>query len=386
MPRQPGLDTLRAIAILWVMVFHAIIAQITLMLPEIAWFGWMGVDIFFVLSGYLIGWQLLKPYSQGDTPSLRTFYLRRAFRILPAYLVVVALYFGVPSFRETEEIQPLWQFLSFTENYFIDYFHNKAFSHVWSLCVEEHFYLVFPLLAALLMRKPSARRVVAVFVLFIVAGIAWRSGIWQLLLAPLKGLPYAEGSFGQRYMEWIYYPSHTRLDGLIAGVALATIRAFRPALWSRLGERANRITLIGLAGFATSVWLFQSRTGFSGASIGYPLLSWSLACFVLAATRRDSWLGARAIPGMTTVAAMAFSLYLSHKAMLHLAQTYVVLPNALDGALAFAVYVGAIALGGATLYLGVERPFLILRERLIGPERSQPATLEAQDARASSVA
>jgi peptidoglycan/LPS O-acetylase OafA/YrhL len=104
----------------------------------------MGVDLFFVLSGYLIGSQLLKPFRSGEHPRLWDFYRRRLYRILPAYLAVLALYFLVPVWREQDGISPLWQFLTFTENFFVDYAKNEAFSHVWSLCVEEHFYCCCP--------------------------------------------------------------------------------------------------------------------------------------------------------------------------------------------------------------------------------------------------
>jgi peptidoglycan/LPS O-acetylase OafA/YrhL len=96
MKRASGLDLLRAIAIAWVMLFHSFIID--------GWHepfvgmesnGWMGVDLFFVLSGYLIGSQLLKPLSAGQPLSLIDFYLRRAFRILPVFFVVLALYFFV---------------------------------------------------------------------------------------------------------------------------------------------------------------------------------------------------------------------------------------------------------------------------------------------------
>lgn len=64
--RLPGLDLLRAVAIVWVMLYH--LASYGVSLPAFVNFGWMGVDLFFVLSGYLIGWQLLKPYTWGQQP------------------------------------------------------------------------------------------------------------------------------------------------------------------------------------------------------------------------------------------------------------------------------------------------------------------------------
>jgi peptidoglycan/LPS O-acetylase OafA/YrhL len=117
--RRPGLDLLRAVAIGWVMLYH--LESYGVSFPALVRYGWMGVDLFFVLSGYLIGWQLLKPYTCGQPPLwgqwwgqwLGQFMPRRALRVLPAYLTVLAVVFAVPGARESEAIAPLWQFLTF---------------------------------------------------------------------------------------------------------------------------------------------------------------------------------------------------------------------------------------------------------------------------------
>ena len=99
--RLHGLDLLRAIAVLWTMQFHSFI--VGGLGPHWKWlerFGWMGVDLFFVLSGYLIGSQLLRPLANGQPVSLRAFYVKRAFRILPAFWAVLAIYLLWPGFRE----------------------------------------------------------------------------------------------------------------------------------------------------------------------------------------------------------------------------------------------------------------------------------------------
>ena len=92
MNRLPGLDLLRAIAIIWVMFYHAMGAQLGTPAKGFSILGWMGVDLFFVLS---------------------EFYISRALRILPAYIVVISIYFLFPLSREGGGLQPLWQFLSF---------------------------------------------------------------------------------------------------------------------------------------------------------------------------------------------------------------------------------------------------------------------------------
>src|SRR6266496_3371209 len=114
--RQPGLDLLRALAIIVVVIYHA--ALFGFKLPgRVDRFGWIGVDLFFVLSGYLIGGQLLAPLTRDQRINLGRFFTRRALRIMPAYFVVLAIYFLLPSWREYSEMsQPLWKFLLSVQN------------------------------------------------------------------------------------------------------------------------------------------------------------------------------------------------------------------------------------------------------------------------------
>lgn len=111
-----GLDHLRALAIIMVFVFHY-----GHIFPHPGWtnsissFGWTGVDLFFVLSGYLIASQLFASVAKTGTFSLKEFFIKRFSRILPAYFVVVALYFLFPLLREHEALAPLWKYLTFTQ-------------------------------------------------------------------------------------------------------------------------------------------------------------------------------------------------------------------------------------------------------------------------------
>lgn len=362
MKRLPGLDLLRAIAIVWVMIFHSYIVGGWGHFAGVESYGWIGVDLFFVLSGYLIGSQWLQPLAENQAPSLLDFYVRRALRILPAYLVVVTLYFALPSVREAPGIQPLWQFLTFTVNLLIDARHNLAFSHVWSLCVEEHFYLLFPLLAWWLSRRPSAPRLIAVCLAVIGAGMFIRGYVWLHELAPANAA--GDGAEAQvHFLEGFYYPSWSRLDGLLAGVVLATIKAYRKPLWARLQRRADEMLLLGLVVAAVAIWLFRDRTGFIATLLGYPLLSWGLGFIVLAGTSAHGLLGRLKIPGAGWLALASYSLYLTHKAVFHLVR--VALGQHLDGhAFAvFVVYASAVLVVGALLHYAVERPCLRWRDR-----------------------
>src|SRR4051794_33388708 len=177
--RQHGLDLVRAAAIASVMLYHANTMRLVPgPAPWLISFGWMGVDLFFVLSGFLIAGQLLKPWARGVRPEYGRFYLRRALRTIPAFAFVVMLYFAFPQLRETPDIQPFWQFATFTENLFFTPTGPKAFDQVWSLCVEEHFYLLFPLALSFVAIKPSARKTVAVLLAVVTGGIVLRGLLW----------------------------------------------------------------------------------------------------------------------------------------------------------------------------------------------------------------
>ena len=379
MKRASGLDLLRACAIAWVMLFHAW-AMLSTTYAIDAWHrpfaafqsnGWMGVDLFFVLSGYLIGAQVLQPLMAGQSFSFAGFYVRRALRILPVFLVVLALYFCWPSFREADGIQPLWQFLTFTVNLLIDYRHNKAFSHAWSLCVEEHFYLLFPLLAWWMTRRPSARKFIIVSVCIVLGGMLLRSWIWTHELAPV--IFSDMGRFNRRFIEDIYFPTWARLDGLLAGAVLATISTYRPALWERLQMRANRTLLIGLIVTGMATVIFHDRAGWLASVVGYPMLSLGFALLVAAGAGTRGWLAMLHVPGARWIAAISYSLYLSHKAVMHIMHN--VLAVALEGhrLLAFAACTLAVLFAGAALHYAIERPFLRLREQLFA--RSRPSAL-----------
>ena len=353
----PGLDLLRAVAVLWTMFFHSfLVGGLGENWSWLSRFGWMGVDLFFVLSGFLIGSQVLRPLAKGDVFSFRDFYIRRAFRILPTFFTVLMLYVLWPDFREAPSMEPWWKFAGFFVNLSIDYEHNIAFSHAWSLCVEEHFYLLFPPLALLMLWRPSARMFVISCVGIVGAGIALRTNTWLHWEAIDPSRSW--------FVEKLYYPTWNRLDGLLAGVMLAVWMTYRPESWARVAARANILLMAGLATMGLSFWLFAERTGLLGNGIGWPVLSLGLALLVFAGAQPNSWIGQRRIPGAAWLAAVSFSLYLVHKPIYGLVHRHFGEALAVNDLLAFASYAIASLLGAAVLYYVVERPGLRTRAKL----------------------
>ncbi len=354
---MPGLDLLRAIAIVWVMLFHSfIVGGLNEDYTWLSRFGWMGVDLFFVLSGFLIGSQVLLPISRGQLFSFRDFYIRRAFRILPAFWIVLMLYFVFPWFREAPGMEPWWKFAGFFMNLSIDYVHNQAFSHAWSLCIEEHFYLIFPLLAWSLSRRMSAGGFIALIIVLVLAGIALRTGVWLHDTEAVANRNW--------FIEDIYYPTWNRLDGLLAGVALAALKTYRSTVWDRLATYANRVLLAGLVVVAIAIWLFRNRTGLMGNAIGWPVLSFGLALLVFAGAQTSSWIGRYEVPGAAWLAAVSYSLYLIHKPIYHIVAMKFGETLSSNGLLAFTSYGAAALFCAALLYYLVERPGLQLRDHL----------------------
>jgi peptidoglycan/LPS O-acetylase OafA/YrhL len=369
--RLPGLDFLRAIAIGGVLIYHASLFDLVSRDHWVIRFGWMGVDLFFVLSGYLIAGQLFRPWARGDAPDYRRFFARRWLRTLPAYLAMVALYFAFPAVRERPDIQPLWQFLTFTQNFALNFPIPGAFSHAWSLCVEEQFYLAFPLAAALIAIRPSAGKAIGAMVVVLFAGMMLRGYFW---LHDVARAPAGEPG-ALAFMKLIYYPSWTRLDGPLAGIAVAALQTFRPLWWRRFTARPNVLLGAGAAGVGMSSVLFRDMIpGFLPAIFAFPLLACAMALLVAAGSDSRSLIGRYAIPGAGVLATGAYSLYLSNMVVFHAVQGMMRdWPVQVQGAPLFLGLL-AVAAASALLYWLVERPFLRLRDRLRSPPRPDVPT------------
>ncbi|RDS79687.1 acyltransferase [Dyella monticola] len=359
MERKPGLDLLRAIAILWVMPFHSYIAGY-MGGGVLRWSGWMGVDLFFALSGFLIGSQVFNTLASRGGLDFVDFYLRRSFRTLPAYVVVLAVYLAWPSLREEPRMMPLWQFLTYTLNLFIDP-NRGAFSHAWSLCVEEQFYLLFPLLALLLVRTGRLGRGVAVIAALVVGGMALRAWLWIHVVGPME----ANGGDGDTtYLERLYYPTYARLDDLLGGVALAAARSYRTRAWAWIERNANAAWVAGVLLTGLCMWMFngQQRFALSANVFGYPVLALAMTALVAGAASQRSVLASMSIPGAPWLAASSYSFYLTHKMVY--GQLHGRFAPWVDGRGLWTVwiYMAAVLVAGAALHYLVERPCLRLRE------------------------
>jgi len=362
--RQPGLDLLRALAIIVVVIYHA--ALFGFELPgRIDRFGWIGVDLFFVLSGYLIGGQLLAPLARNERMKLGRFFARRVLRIMPAYFVVLAVYFLLPSWREYPDMsQPLWKFLLSVQN--IALHGGTAFSHAWSLAVEDQFYLALPFLLLFLCRRP--RTAVVVPCLLVIGGIVLRA-----FLAAQN--PSVDGGVSFRaFQAWIYYPTWTRLDPLVFGVVLAAIEKFRPEWWKRLTNSAIWLWLPGLALIVYALYLGESDyPTVTACTWQFPLIALGMAALLICAVSPRLFFRRVAIPGAAFIASIAYSAYLIQKLAIHFVEQFCNSHNIGLTTVPALIGVELCVYAAATiLFFSVERPFLQLRKRLAPRSRAFP--------------
>ncbi|MCC6072304.1 acyltransferase family protein [Massilia sp. GCM10020059] len=367
-----GLDTLRALAIVLV-VFH----HYTLFVSRsdtfgwIGEIGWVGVDLFFALSGYLIGNQIFAAMRSEAGLSLPRFYARRFLRTLPNFYVVLALYALWPWFRGGLEMPPLWEFLTFTQN--INLTPGTAFSHAWSLCIEEQFYVLLPALALLVASlRGSLRWAWFAVALAFAAGMVVRATLWQELV---------DGSAQARlnYYKYIYYSTFCRFDELVAGVALALLKNYHQGAWRRITANGNVMMAAGASVCAVAFWLFlDNREGFAVTVVGFPLLALGFALLIVAALSERSVLRDTRVPGATSLALWAYAIYLTHKQIGILAREPMLKLGYPPGSLVAIMVIMALSLlSGWLLFKLVETPFMALRDRYV-PTNSAPPVLTPQ--------
>ena len=304
----------------------------------------------------MIGGQLLAPLARGHDIKLGRFFARRALRILPAYFVVLAIYFLLPAWREYPEIFPLWKFLFSVQN--IGLRGGTAFSHAWSLAVEDQFYLLLPFV--LLFVNRWRRAALLVPCLIVLAGLTLRGFL------ALQNLTETGVTF-RGYQTWIYYATWTRLDPLVFGVALAAIEKFRPRWWTAITSFAPWLWLPALAAIAYGLYLGETDDVTVTMCIWQlPLIALGMAALLVCAVSPRSPLSRKKIPGIAFIASIAYSGYLIQKLVIHFVVQFCsghnITMTSAPALLGVQLCIFAVATG---LFLAVERPFLQLRHRLV---------------------
>jgi peptidoglycan/LPS O-acetylase OafA/YrhL len=347
--RNQSLDVLRGIAVLLVIAFH---------LGPFGLFrgGFVGVDLFFALRGFLIAGLLFRDYENRGQIRLGYFWFRRAFKILPSLYAFLAI---------TAPVMILWKifptktFVSsvfFMSNYLGDSARGGSFiGHTWSLAIEEHFYLVFPIMLWLLIRHSkrgnALRGIPSIFVAIAVACFVFR------LRDP---------------QHWAF--THLRADTLFAGVTLRYFEHFRPAVFRRFGSPCA--LCIGL-----TFWAFPYLIRDPNPALRSFSYTWTaLACTSLVgwcfAHDKDRWWRMAPLRALALVGFYSYSIYLWQGPLCLLALGHSWLFTA-------AGFVSSIVVGVIMARL-VEFPALALRDRILtdrpktdSPSACSPVALPA---------
>jgi peptidoglycan/LPS O-acetylase OafA/YrhL len=310
-----GLNHLRAVAILLVLLYHYRMFEHPDWVDDIGWIGWTGVDLFFVLSGFLISNQLFREIREYRTIRLKINFAKRSFRIIPPYLFTLGLYFCFPPFREREALPPLWKFLTFTLNFGLDVIRQGTFSHAWSLCIEEQFYLALPLLLMLLIRLKKINYLNLIIASLMISTLLLRVFFWSEYVLPHLETP----DFRKEWYMNIYYPTPTRLDGLAVGVLIGSL--FQSSKFRAIINRnGNLLVLTGLTTIVFSLWFCRDQYSQQASLSGFTLVAVSYGILVTGAVSATSFLSRKPNSITSQLAALSYSVYLSHKGVIHLIQ------------------------------------------------------------------
>ena len=334
----PALDGVRAASILLVILYHFGFKQVN---------GSLGVEIFFVLSGFLITWLMLTELDRKGDVSLKGFYMRRAFRLFPELYAYIAVGFAALVIRKSAEVP--WGDIISTFTYTSNYYQAFAtrpdnyLSQTWSLAVEEQFYMLWPVLFISFQSKLKR-------LTWITAGIILAVWVHRWLLRFVFNADQG----------YIYLAFDTRADHILIGclAALLIKQEVFPRFWAAIcAHPALPVLTAGLLGLSS---MYHGR-GFYRFGVGYcvePILAVFLIIQLVYFSRQWGWLTDN--PVAAYLGKISYSLYLYQGLVLYTARTMTQhLPLAVS--LAFSLGVTVAFASGSYHFIG--RPALKLKER-----------------------
>jgi len=355
------LDGLRGVATLLVLATHFRFIR----------GGFVGLDIFFVLSGFLITTLLVTEWQRNGSISFRHFYFRRLLRVIPAFVVLLVIFtIHTLVVSPPELMAARWHELAVVACFVANWIqiHGASLTmlgHTWSLSVEEQFYFLWPALLCLLARFQTSRRTVLTLVIVgILASFALRLGLNQLhLLTGTKKIA----------IERLYAGLDTRADALLAGCLAGLLVAWKmlpnSARFHALLKGATALAAAGLA-FSVYSWDTNSAQLYDGMFTVIALLTAILIVSMVMAPSRIA-VGILESGPLVGVGKISYGLYLFHFPMLVFVGPETVGPQSPG----WTALVFLMTLGSALLsYYLIERPFLHLKGWLGSPQAKATAS------------
>lgn len=338
-------DMLRGIAVLLVLFRHHSASGV---LQEV---GWIGVDLFFVLSGFLVSGLIFDEYRRTGTFDGVRFLIRRGFKIYPSFYLLIGV--SAVLMAVTGRGDPLMNYVA--EVFFFQNYHEGLWTHTWSLGVEEHFYIALVVGALFMIRYVKALRFnglvlccTALFVLF----FALR--VWTNIQEPFE-------------MRTHLFASHLRMDSLVAGVLLAAWHRYRPERFNAFFGRDRSLLWLGMTLLLLPV-LLSDFGSFVMATIGLTGVYLAGAVAVgMAVTAEPAPAQSRLqrilVRPLAWVGGISFTTYLWHLLVLLVLEMGAERVGLRGTVLEFFVFVILAVLVGEVTSRIWERPILVLRER-----------------------
>ena len=367
--RSSAIDLLRGVAILLVLGCHFTVAPAAAgALGPLAalWYriGWAGVDLFFVLSGFLVSGLLFAEFKRNQRVDMRRFLVRRSLKIWPAYFAYLA-FLSLWLLWRRGGAADLWPNLLHAQNYF-----GTPRIHTWSLAVEEHFYLAAAAIWTLLL---IPRHIAAVHRLFPLAAVL---ALIAVALARQTGFVHG----GRESLNLL--ATHLRFDGLLVGTLAAYLTHFAPARLDWCRRQPGSCLAAGTALAAPTLWLTPDHSAWT-AGFGLGMMYLGFALVILGVINLElpghrsrflfSTLPAR---GLARVGVFSYSIYLWHIDLAQTPMKKVAILAASFPLPGWAVWLGVTAMYVALAYLTgallsrlIEMPMLALRDRLF-PSRT----------------
>jgi len=355
--RDKRIDCLRGLAVLSVILAHSVIP-----IPIFFKAGWMGVDLFFVLSGFLISGLLFRDYEEHQRIDIKRFLIRRGFKIYPSFWFFLVVTWGISVLRNDTPTVPLSYLheLFFVQNYF-----SCVWVHTWSLAVEEHFYILLPVFLSVLVRRSRNCRDPFGAIVWSALAVSIACILSRAAMILLPQVPH---------YKLAYRATHARMDSLFFGVLLGYLHRYHAKSMARMLQPTFTRVAIAAACVALSLpAYFAARDTEAFSILAYTSVYFACGGLLLLSIHVRGVLPQSLARYLTPfsdalafIGVYSYSIYLWHEAVREWPDllAYGIFRVALSPVPYFLLYLALCLMIGITLGRTVEYPILKFRDRL----------------------